>query len=419
MKLKCLTVIVGIVLVSAFMNATCVGQTIDKTGIRVGVLTTEEFTTIRAQSFSGHWKAIFYPLVASESEKLRNGIHQTLKPISELVAEGEDLAVSLTRKGLIGKISTGKEISQGYEKVVIQGGELLNIEIPGQQPILLQGELEIHRLDEGLALVNNISIRQFLVSSVSKFGISSEIEALKAFIVMARTRLKYIKEKHVHKDELYEVCSEEHCLPFYGAGQNRELVDILVTMTTDQIIQYKGKTIFPRFHHTCGGRISSAKDILNKDDEPYHASIEDRLDNKGSANCFHSPGFHWSIELSKFDILDFISISWAGGASRVYTGWEPLAIDGNGRITKVLLRGRRPKEIDGIEFFENCQSYFGPNSLKSMRFSMDVMRRSIIFRGNGQGVGVGMCLFGADGLAKKGKKYDEILEFYYPGTNLK
>jgi stage II sporulation protein D len=54
-----------------------------------------------------------------------------------------------------------------------------------------------------------------------------------------------------------------------------------------------------------------------------------------------------------------------------------------------------------------------------MRFSMEVLRRSVIFRGMGKGIGLGMCLYGADGLAKKGKKFNEILEFYYPGINIK
>jgi stage II sporulation protein D len=395
------------------------GQKIDQTVIRTAILSREEFTTIRAQSFSGHWHATFYPLPASETPKLDREGKKSIKPENELIAEGEDVAINLTRIGLAGKISTGREKSAGYEKIVFTGGELLNIEIPGENPILFQGQLEVYIRDTSLGLVNQISVRQFLVSSVSSFGVSSEIEALKAYIVMARTRLQHILANPVHKDTEFHICGEDHCLPFLGAGQNRELVDILVGMTANRVIEYKGKLIFPRFHHTCGGKTSSAKSILKLDNEPYHAVVDDRIDQEGSENCFHSPGFHWSLELSKLDLLEFIAYSWAGGASRVFTGWEPLKIDDTGRTTRVLLRGRRPKEVDGIEFFSNLQAYFGPNSLKSMRFSMEVMRRSVVFRGMGQGHGVGMCLYGADGMAKKGKKYSEILGFYYSGTELK
>ena len=54
-----------------------------------------------------------------------------------------------------------------------------------------------------------------------------------------------------------------------------------------------------------------------------------------------------------------------------------------------------------------------------MRFSLEQLRRSMLIKGMGEGDGVGMCLYGADGLAKKGLDYKQILEFYYPGTTLK
>lgn len=414
MKKYILSVLLTIFFLLLLSPDSLLAAKIDNGIIKIGLLTEQEFTTLRAQSFSGHWRASFFAKQASSTAKVDPA------PISSvMIAEAEDLAISLTRKGLLGRLSNGKEISAGYERIVINGGELLSIEIPGNQPMLIQGEIEIYIRDLGLGMNNHLSLHRLLVSSVSRFGLSSEIEALKAFIVMARTRILYLQEHSLHPDENFDICDSEHCLPFAGAGFNRELVDILVNMTADKRILFKDKLIFPRYHHTCGGKISSAKALLNKDDEPWHVQIEDRIENQGSENCFHSPGFHWSVELPKLDILDFLSLSWAGGADRIFTGWEPLTIDKTGRISRVLIRGRRPKEIGGIEFFENLRNYFGPNSLKSMRFSMEVLRRSVIFRGMGQGFGMGMCLYGADGQAKKGRKYDEILGFYYPGTTIK
>jgi stage II sporulation protein D len=42
-----------------------------------------------------------------------------------------------------------------------------------------------------------------------------------------------------------------------------------------------------------------------------------------------------------------------------------------------------------------------------------------VFRGSGAGHGVGMCQWGAKGLAEKGHSTKEILEYYFPGTDLK
>jgi stage II sporulation protein D len=36
--------------------------------------------------------------------------------------------------------------------------------------------------------------------------------------------------------------------------------------------------------------------------------------------------------------------------------------------------------------------------------------------GLGSGHGVGMCQWGAEGMARKGFKYRDILKHYYPGT---
>jgi stage II sporulation protein D len=47
-----------------------------------------------------------------------------------------------------------------------------------------------------------------------------------------------------------------------------------------------------------------------------------------------------------------------------------------------------------------------------------VSDQELEFVGRGAGHGVGMCQWGARGLAKQGKGYVEILGHYYPGVPL-
>ncbi len=389
--------------------------------IRVGLETSEVFATIRVQSFSGNWRLTFQPgnQAAKNIGTLLASATTPVATVSELLVEGEDASLMLVPKGIVARLSTEKDLEKGYKTVVIEGGELLSIEIPGHPPTILQGRVEIGNNGNSLTLVNTVNMHQFIVSCVSKMLLSNEPEVIKAMVIVVRTRLRHLKEHATHSDTDYEICDTDHCLSFSGCGYNRELVDILTTMTGNQSLHYKGRLIMPRFHHTCGGRISSAKDVYDTDDEPYHPAHDDIFEGKGSENCFHSPGFHWTIELQKFDILDFLSLAYAAGAERIYASWEPEKIDANGRIFRVLLRGRKPKTVSGIDFLQKLQSHFGPNSVKSMKFNMDILKRTIIFRGMGNGDGVGMCLYGADGLAKKSVKSDQILRFYYPGTELK
>ena len=60
----------------------------------------------------------------------------------------------------------------------------------------------------------------------------------------------------------------------------------------------------------------------------------------------------------------------------------------------------------------------GPSVVKSTRFVVESTHGSFRFIGTGYGHGVGMSQWGAYGLAKKGAGYRDILEYYYPGTEL-
>ncbi len=44
---------------------------------------------------------------------------------------------------------------------------------------------------------------------------------------------------------------------------------------------------------------------------------------------------------------------------------------------------------------------------------------SVTFSGRGWGHGVGMSQYGANSLAKKGYKFDEILKYYYTGIEVR
>lgn len=56
--------------------------------------------------------------------------------------------------------------------------------------------------------------------------------------------------------------------------------------------------------------------------------------------------------------------------------------------------------------------------LYSTRFTLSVKDDTLTFTTSGSGHGVGMSQYGANGLAKKGSSYDEILRHYYKGTTV-
>ena len=54
--------------------------------------------------------------------------------------------------------------------------------------------------------------------------------------------------------------------------------------------------------------------------------------------------------------------------------------------------------------------------LSSALFSISFDGANIVFTSSGSGHGVGMSQYGANGMAKEGNTYREILQHYYAGT---
>ncbi|HAX61237.1 MAG TPA: cell division protein, partial [Elusimicrobia bacterium] len=59
-----------------------------------------------------------------------------------------------------------------------------------------------------------------------------------------------------------------------------------------------------------------------------------------------------------------------------------------------------------------------PNILRSTNFTVKIKNGVAYFRGHGWGHGVGMCQWGAKGMAENGWNYKKILKHYYRGAEI-
>ena len=77
---------------------------------------------------------------------------------------------------------------------------------------------------------------------------------------------------------------------------------------------------------------------------------------------------------------------------------------------------RQTLEMKGNDF----RLAVGPGALKSLFFTARRLGANAWeFTGHGWGHGVGLCQYGANGMALLAKKYDEILKYYYPRTEIR
>jgi stage II sporulation protein D len=79
--------------------------------------------------------------------------------------------------------------------------------------------------------------------------------------------------------------------------------------------------------------------------------------------------------------------------------------------------------MTGKEFRELINKWFGTDKLRSTLFDEVKLYSKegtsyFLFRGRGSGHGVGMCQWGAKGMAEQGYSFEEILRFYYPETRI-
>jgi stage II sporulation protein D len=159
----------------------------------------------------------------------------------------------------------------------------------------------------------------------------------------------------------------------------------------------------------CGGQLEDASVLLPNTRPGAIAWMTSRPDPAG----VEEPG--WRAELSAVDLLKALHASGVRGEVlrdlRVQT-------NASGRATSITLTGLTPSTLDADDFRRIIGQRLGWQWLKSPRFTAERTARGYRFEGRGHGHGVGLCVFGASALARRGKSAEEILRLYFPGLEV-
>ena len=84
-----------------------------------------------------------------------------------------------------------------------------------------------------------------------------------------------------------------------------------------------------------------------------------------------------------------------------------------GRVESLLLQSPNgDTELSGNALREKL----GYDKVRSTLFDFEGIGDQVRFAGRGSGHGVGLCQWGAKGMAEQGYSYQQILQFYYPGA---
>ncbi|OYD16356.1 hypothetical protein CH333_03585 [candidate division WOR-3 bacterium JGI_Cruoil_03_44_89] len=253
-------------------------------------------------------------------------------------------------------------------------------------------------------IINKLPIESYLYSVVACEFESGEMDAMKAGACAARTYAL----RHLKLDEDYDLVATERDQVYRGMNSETKNSRCACVETKGLVCVYRGEIIDARYSSTCGGRTADAKDIFGKG-EPY-------LKSRSCNYCKISPHYSWTQKYSRQNFRELVR-----NKIKKIKGKDPGGIkgvkikrrDGSGRVKEITVRARNGNfTVDG----EDIRRLF---DVKSKLFDIKSRGDWVYIEGRGWGHGVGMCSWGAIGMAKKGKNFKKILRYYYRGTTVK
>ncbi|MDD5254862.1 MAG: SpoIID/LytB domain-containing protein, partial [Candidatus Omnitrophica bacterium] len=288
------------------------------------------------------------------------------------------------------------------KRVVIKADDPESLSINGKK---FRGLLRFIKNPDGRFLVvNEIGledyIRGILYHEVSHYW---PPEALKAQAITCRTYALYQIRENKSRD--FDVTSDVYSQVYGGRASERFRTNKAVDETQGMAILYQGKVIPAYYHATCAGHTEDASNLWNTDMPPL----------KGVACpfCKGSPHFSWHYVTG----LDEIRTALIKAGQRIGAIKSIAVVEKNpsGRVARLSISdGEKTLEVSG----KDLRSTLGHGLIRSANFNVRLAGADAVFEGTGWGHGAGMCQWGAYFMAKNGKSAEEILAYYYPGTNV-
>ena len=181
--------------------------------------------------------------------------------------------------------------------------------------------------------------------------------------------------------------------------------------TAGETLSVGGKQVDAYFTQNCGGETEDAASAWGGAAKPWLIAHHDPY-------CQRQPA-QWHATVSTKELVSALAaegfrVSLPIAAVRV------VANDGGGRVSKVSIDGREGKMVlpaSALRFAVNRE--LGWNRLRSDWYGVHSDGLDVVFDGRGYGHGVGLCQAGASEMAREGKRYRDILAFYFPGTTVR
>jgi stage II sporulation protein D len=275
--------------------------------------------------------------------------------------------------------------------------------IQEQKEATLEPYIKLYLHKQGTIVA--MDLEQYIKGVVTaEMPASFEIEALKAQAVCARTyAVKKLIEQRAYpqgadlSDDISSCQAYAPLLNSTGADSyQQELakkIDQAVESTRGEIMIFDSMPIDALYHSTCGGKTENAGDVWGKD-VPYLQSVS-------CDDCSNSPRYEKSQIFNNEDINKLVEEKGNILSIRI------LAKTPGGRLKSLSINGH---QMDGGTLRARL-------NLPSSSIEIHPSIHTTVIKTRGYGHGVGLCQYGANGMAQRGKNYHQILKKYYSGID--
>ncbi len=355
-----------------------------------------------------------------------------------LVRAGEDSSCWLRRNG--------ENFCEASSAVRLEASKTINIWMPTPDTwMALTGPLVITPTADGaFSLAREIALETYLQGVVpAEMPARFHPQALRAQAIIARTYTLCKLGRHATVGA--DLCAVEHCQMYGGETRRAKETDQALADTRGLVLLYNGKLAEPYYSSTCGGATDDAGTLWGPEyARPYLEGVSDlaraetpALDASTllaaeDAYCKSSGWSRWTRQFTADEVnalvaknLPLVTADPMAQIRRV-TNMAVEERTPNGRIASLRVEG------DGVSVLvrgDQVRWLFGngapgPSGLWGTLFELTLTRDAAgaltryTFRGAGRGHGIGLCQWGAEGRARAGQSYRNILHAYYPGTQL-
>ncbi|MBP5317828.1 MAG: SpoIID/LytB domain-containing protein [Paludibacteraceae bacterium] len=334
-----------------------------------------------------------------------------------------------------------------------------------------KGALELVAAPEGgWIAVNRVPLEVYLTSVISsEMSAESDMELLKAHAVISRSWAMYqlfptyppqavpdatdsrlIRWYDREGHQLFDLCADDHCQRYQGiTRQTNPQVEEAIEATRGMVLAYDNRLCDARFYKCCGGATEAYESAWDDTPHPYLRRVDDTrtpvagdLRDEATASRFirQAPEaccntrdhrilsqvlnhydqetadfYRWQVRYTQAQLSALVARR-SGIDFGEIQDLIPLKRGVSGRIIELRIVGSRRSLVVGKEL--EIRKWLSESHLYSSAFVVDRDATDFILRGAGWGHGVGLCQIGAAVMAAEGAGYRQILQHYYPGTQL-